>query len=300
MNAWLNGNLVPAESVTVPLLCHSFSRGSGIFEVMDLASTARGPALFRLEAHVARLESSAGLLHMKLPFSKDEIRSAVLETVRANVVTSGAVKFFAYYGGVEFGLVPDSPDVSVAVFTYDPHAGGRTADRRGPVAAGISTVRKVSPQAAAVHAKACGHYVNAYLAKWEVMQRGCDDCIMLDGGGHVAEGSLANVFFVSGGRVITPQLRNALPGITRDSVMEVIRGLGIAVEEADITPEEALAADEAFYTGSVIRVKPIASIEGEALGDECPGPVTARISSALDDAYEGRSPEYEKWLTYVG
>ena len=299
MKAWLNGDMVAAEDVTVPLLCHSFSRGSAIFEVLDCARTGRGQALFRLGAHVERFLNSARLLHMPLPLTRAELEAAVIETAKANGPGECAVKFFGYYGGVEYGLIPEGAEASVAVFCYDPYAGGRTADLRDPISVGISSVRKISPTAAAVHAKACGHYVNPFLAKWEVTERGYDDVVMLDETGHVAEGALANIFFVSGGAVRTPELRNALPGITRDSVMEVIRGLGLELTECDITPEEALASDEAFFTGSVIRVKPISRIEETVLGAECPGPVTARIRAALEDAYEGRSPDHPEWLTYL-
>ncbi len=299
MKAWIDGELVPAEEATIPILSHGFSRGSSIFEVLDIAETASGPICFRLDAHVDRFFNSAWLLHMAIPFGKDELIAAVLDTVRANGATDGSVKFFGYYSGVEYGLVPETSAVSVAIFTYDPFGGGRRTDLSNPVAAGISAVQKISPNSGSVHAKACGNYVNSFLAKHEVMQRGYGECIMLDDSGCVAEGSLANIFFVKGDAIFTPELRNALPGITRDSCIEIIRGLNIDITERDITPEEAIASDEAFFTGSVIRIKPIASIDGNALGGSCPGPVTERIRAGLDDAYEGRDPQYESWLTAI-
>jgi len=296
MKAWLNGKLVPAEDVTVPLLCHSFSRGSGIFEVLDIAKAAKGPAAFRLPAHVDRFFNSARLLHMPLPLKKEELIGAVIETVTANGPRPCAVKFFAYYAAVELGLIPRDKNVSIAIFCYDY---GDPEDLATPFAVGISSVIRSSPRASAVHAKACGHYVSAFLAKWEAVEKGYGDAIMLDESGFIAEGSLSNVFFVKGGRVRTPPLRNVLPGITRDSVMEVIRGLNLPLEEADITPEEAKASDEGFFTGSTIRVKPLTAIDGVKLGRSCPGPVTKKISAALNDAYEGRDPKRGSWLTFI-
>ena len=302
MKAWIDGDFVPQEEAKVPILCHSFSRGSAIFEVVDVAAAPEGPALFRIDAHVDRFFASAELLHMSLPLGKAELVEAVKKTARANGVAAGAVKFFGYHALPELGLIPEELQAHVAIFCFD-LAGLPGKGRAGPaelVTAGISTVRKLSPSAVAVQAKVAGHYVNAFLARWEAVQRGYDDAIMLDESGCVVEGPLSNVFFGIDGGLVTPRLSSALAGITRDSVIEIARATGLPFAEADITSERATSADEAFFTGSVARVKPIRAIEGKGLGDRCPGPITEQIQRALDDAYEGRDPRYRKWLTYVG
>ena len=238
---------------------------------------------------------------MSLPLSKGELVEAVKQTVRANGVADGAVKIYGYYGSPELGLMPKDPQGRVAIFCFDvPHVlGGTRRDASRPVTVGVSTLRKFSPAAVPVHAKAAGYYVNAFLAGWEVAQKGYDQAVMLDHAGFVAEGPLSNVFFVRNGAVVTPKLHNALPGITRDSVIEITKAMGLPLVEADVTCEQATSADEAFFTGSVIRIRPIRAIEGRPLGDACPGPVTRRIGKSLDDAYEGRDRRYRKWLTYV-
>lgn len=299
MDAWIDGRFVPEDQATVPLLSHSFSRGVAAFEVMDVALTDRGPAVFRLDAHVERFFESCRILHMPLELGKDDLARAVIETVRRNGTWPCAVKFFGYSPAVEYGLTPRRPRVSVAVFCYDPHAGSESKARGSAVTAGTSAVRKLSPATVAIHAKACGNYVSPFLAKWDAVQRGYDEVLMLDEAGYVAEGALANVFFVRAGKVRTPRLGKVLAGITRDSVMEVLRDLALEVAEADIPLQEALSADEAFFTGSVARVMPIRSIDGQPLGGDCPGPVTANVRAVLDDAYEGRRSEYDKWLAYV-
>ncbi|KPK84103.1 MAG: hypothetical protein AMJ81_06495 [Phycisphaerae bacterium SM23_33] len=141
--------------------------------------------------------------------------------------------------------------------------------------------------------------MNAFLARWEAVRKGYDDAIMLDEAGCVAEGPLSNIFFVRDATVSTPKLNNALAGVTRDSVIEIARAMGLTCVEADITSEQAASADEAFYTGSVVRIKPIRAIEGRSLGASCPGPVTRKIQAAFDSAYEGRDVRYRKWLTHV-
>jgi len=324
VKAWIDGQFVPQDEAKVPILSHSFSRGSAIFEVMEVvvdkgeapdtggSGTGSRRALFRLDAHVERFFRSAALLHMPLPLGKGELVKAVKETVRENAAAAGGVKFYGYYAAPDLGLIPQEPCAHVAVFCFDlsealggsgpptPGAPGQAGGQPGrPATAGISTVRKLSPEAAAIQAKAAGYYVNAFLARREAVEKGYDDAIMIDRTGHVAEGPLSNVFFVSDGTLKTPRLRNALAGITRDSVIEVVRGMGLALEEADITPEQAISAEEAFYTGTIIRVKPIRSIEGKSLGASCPGPITRKVQAAVDAAHEGRDPRYRHWLTHV-
>ena len=302
MKAWVNGELVPQEQVQVSLLSHSFSRGSAIFETFDVCETARGPALFRPDAHVDRLLKSAEALHVPLSVGKEELIEILKTTVRANAMSSGGVKLFAYYAQPEFRLIPKEKPVKLAVFCFELAGifGEACGESTEPLTAGMSTIRRSSPSFLPVHAKACGLYLGGFLALSEAKGQGYDDVIMLDEKGFVAEGAVKNVFFVKDGAVITPKLRNVLPGITRNSVIAVTRGLDIPLIETDVTPEQALAADEAFYTGTHIRVCPIRSIDGEAMGEACPGPVTGKIRTALNHAYAGRDERYESWLTYVG
>ena len=301
MKAWVNGDLVPEEDVTVPLLSHSFSRGSAIFEVLDVVETPRGAALFRADAHIDRFFNSADALGMSLPVGREELLDILKATVRANALSSGGVKFFAYYAMPQVMLMPKDQTVHLAVFCFDlATVFGSNCDVVGrTVTAGISTIRKLSPKSVPVHAKACGYYVSGFLAMAEAARQGYDDVILLDEGGFVAEGALTSIFFVTDGMVQTPKLRNVLLGITRDSVIEIARDLNLPLEETDILPEQAVSADEAFYTGSVIRVWPIRSIDGNTVGHTCPGPVTSKILGALNDAYAGTDSRYESWLTRV-
>jgi branched-chain amino acid aminotransferase len=301
MKAWVNGKFLPQEEATVPLLSHSFSRGSAIFEVLDVTQTPRGAALFRADAHIDRFFNSAEALGMPLPVSREELLDILKDTVRANALSSGGVKFFAYYAMPQIMLIPKDQPMHLAIFCFElASVFGEGRDVVGrTVTAGISSARKLSPESVPVHAKACGFYVGGHLAISEAHRRGYDDAIMLDEGGFVAEGAVTNVFFVKDGIIRTPKLRNVLPGITRDSVIEIAKALKLSLEETDILPEQAVAADEAFYTGSLIRISPIRSIDGNTVGQACPGPITSKILSALNNAYAGADSRCEAWLTYV-
>ena len=299
MNAWHNGEIVPDTEVTVPLMCHSFSRGSAIFEVLEFRTTSRGRAMFRAKAHADRMVNSAALLHMSLPTDSEGLVEIMRAVVAANAVPAGAVKIFAYYAERGYRLIPPEQPVHLAAFCIEEHALDDEGGWVEQVAAGTSSIRKPSPATMPIHAKACGAYLTPYLAATEVLRAGYDDVVMLDESGFIAEGALANIFFVVGGVIRTPKLRNVLPGITRDSVIEIARQEGLTVEEADILPEEALAADEAFYSSSVAHIRSIRSIDGNAIGKVVPGPVTSKMKAAIADAYAGRGSQYDKWLTPV-
>ena len=267
MKAWVNGKFVPEEEVTVPLLSHSFSRGSAIFEVLDVIETPRGAALFRADAHIDRFFNSAEALGMPLPVSREELLDILKATVRANALSSGGVKFFAYYAMPQIMLIPKDQPVHLAIFCFDLASvfGGNNDVVGRTVTAEISAVRKLSPNCVPVYAKVCGFYVGGFLGTALL-----DDLTTL-----VAEGALTSVFFVTDGVIRTPKLRNVLPGITRDSVIEIAKALKLPLEETDILPEQAVAADEAFYTGSIIRIWPMRSIDGNSIGQVCPGPITS-------------------------
>ena len=301
MKAHVNGRFVDRKDAKVSLLSHSFGRGSAIFEVVSISQTAKGGAFFRLIEHVARMFNSAKLLLMEMPMSPEEVVEAVVATAAENDISFGIAKFLAYYPVEEFHLLPADPKVEFAVFCDDYGRQGVTVDDLArPVSAGISTITKLDPRTIPIHAKVAANYVNGALALMEAKKKGCDDVILLDTSGFVAEGPTSNVFFVEDGKILTPTSRNTLGGITRDSVIHIARDLGHEVTEMDISPERIADFDEAFYTSCSPGIAPINSIDSKPIGTECPGPVTQELARRLHDAYEGQAPQYENWLTYVG
>ena len=208
------------------------------------------------------------------------------------------MKLFAYWAMPELGLIPAEPRVSVAVFCFGlPEVLGDDPFR--PVSAGISTVRKLSPGAVALQAKVAGNYVNAFLARWQAVGRGHDDAILLDESGHVVEGALSNVFFASGGALVTPRLSSALAGITRDSVIRIASDEGIDIIESRFTRDEVYICDEAFFSGTAAEITPIVDLDSRTIGTGKPGNITKRIQDIFFDTVKGKNKKYSDWLTYI-
>jgi len=300
MKAWLDGKLIDWSETNVSLLSHSFSRGSAIFEVVDIVKTVHGPAFFGLKEHVDRFFNSARLTFMDLPVSREELVDAVVQTARENHISFGATKFFAYYPEIEMRIIPSNPKVSIAVFCVDFGVFGITQEElSAPITAGISRFRKNHLEAVPVHAKATGNYVNSYLAQMEVMKRGYDEAILLDTTGFVAEGPSANIFFVDKDTVLTPYIRSALPGITRMAIMEALGEMKCPVKEKDIVSDDVMSFSEAFFSSSIVKIHPVRSIEKKAMGNACPGPVTAALIQKMQEVYSGKVSTFEKWMFYL-
>ncbi len=300
MKVWHNGEFVSEKQTHVSLLSHSFSRGSALFEVVDLINTGKGTMVVGLDEHIERFFNSASLSYMELPVSRDELKNAVLTTVRENGVKRGAVKFFAYYAGIEMKVTPSEPVVSVTIFATDhDDLGIQQSDLSKPVAVKISGYRKTHPESFPVHVKATGAYLNPYIAKMDAIEKGFDEVILLDTMGYVAEGSTCNLFLIMEDEVVTPMLRSVLPGITRMAVMDAVGLTNLKLSLRDIPAIELEQCQEAFFTSSLVKIQPIESIDGRKLGDSCPGKKTSAIMDQLSEVFEGKAVSLQKWLTAV-
>lgn len=300
MEAWINGEFKGWEEANVSILSHSFGRGSAIFEVMDIVSTPDGPAYFGLQHHIDRLMRSAELMYMDLPLQRDEIISACLETARRNRVSRGGAKLFAYYPGIEFEVMPQNPEVHLAIFCVDFDAFGmQQSDLSAPVDVGIASYKKLHPETIPIHAKVCGGYVNGFLATAEAKKNGYDDVINIDTNGYIAESAAASVFFVRDGVLHTARDEAVLRGITRMILIQLAAHLEIDVNAADILPDALKSMDEAFFAVSLKHIQPIRSINGNPLTIPCPGPLTSRLTEALSRVQTGRNEHFKEWLTYL-
>jgi len=298
IKAWIDGALIDCTQAKVPLLSHSFSRASAVFEVMAITQTNKGPAFFCLDEHMNRFFYSAQSTYMNLDITKEELRRALASTARINSVTNGLAKFYAYYPGIELGTTASTNKLSIAIFCLDfAHLGISPADGYKPVSTGISQYRKLHPQTAPVHAKIVGNYVNSYLAKTEIRQKGFDEVLMLDTSGYVAEGATSNIFFVKGSNVFTPTKENVLPGITGRFIMQVLEEMGYPDNETHILPQDLHQYDEAFFSGTLNPVQPIKNIEDCFF--KCPGPITEAIKDKMQQALTGRLEQHDRFLTYI-
>ena len=294
---YVNGRLVPWESATVHLMSHSFCRGSAIFEVMSLHKTAEGPAVFRLDENLKRLERTAELLKMTLPMSGEDFKRAVFETIRGNQVESGFVKLMCYYGKVAIRVMPNQKIMDTCIAVIDPETDmeGEKLPARPELALVLCGVRKLHPETIPIEAKAAANYLNGILSRKEAVEKGADMGVMLDTQGFIAEGSTESIFIVKSGILYTPSLGTVLRSISRKSVLEVAAAVGIPSEEKRLPPSLLFEADEIFLSSTGGKVQPVKRFE-DKIFSEVPGPVTQRIKETLDNIVAGNDPRFFHWL----
>jgi branched-chain amino acid aminotransferase len=295
---WMNGELVPWDDAKVHVLTHGLHYGTGVFEGVRAYKTDRGPAIFRHRDHLERLQKSAELYYIDLPYSMEELREATHEVIRRNGLDSCYIRPIAFRGYGEMGLyAPTAPvEVIVAVWPWGAYLG--EDGKRNGVRAKVSSWRRISPDSLIPHAKASGQYLNSILAKTEAAKAGYDEAILLDQNGVVCEGSGENVFLVREGELVTPgHTASILDGISRKSVIQIAEDLGYTVVERDISRSELYVAEEAFLVGTAAELVPVREIDDRDLGE--PGEITRVLAAKYEDALHGRAQEYLEWLDIV-
>jgi len=294
---WMNGELVPWDGARVHITAHGLHYGTGVFEGMRSYDTADGPAIFRLDAHMRRLAASAEFYEIALPYSFEQLCAASLDVIRANGLENAYIRPLAFFDSRSFSVWPKDCPVSVAIIAIP----GKPYIQGGPehgVRVTVSTVRRIDSATLPPFVKACGHYTNSVRAVQEAIRRGFDEALLLNAKGDVAEGSGANLFVVKNGTLITNDLdASIVMGITRDSVLQIARDIGIPVAIRGLTMADLQTADEVFFSGTAVEITPIKDVDGHAVGDGKPGPVTQRLQKTFFDAVHGRLPQYRSWLT---
>lgn len=296
---WMDGQLVAWEKAQIHVLTHTLHYGFGVFEGIRCYNTSRGAAVFRLTDHMKRLENSASLAGMKLPYTPEELVRATKDLIRANELKECYIRPIAFYGYGVMGLNPEGAPVQVAIAVWPWGTYLGEEGLREGVRVKISGWRRIDPRTLPPQAKLVANYANSILAKVEALKEGFQEAILLNTEGRVAEGPGENLFIVKGGRLLTPPISaGVLPGITRDSVMRIATDEGIPVEERNLTVEEVLQADEAFFTGTAAEVTPIREIEGRRIGTG-EWKITRRIQKIYFDTVRGRVEKYLSWLEFV-
>ncbi|MFP6681056.1 MAG: branched-chain amino acid transaminase [Gammaproteobacteria bacterium] len=296
---WMDGVMVPWRDAQVHVLTHTLHYGVGAFEGIRAYNTPKGTAVFRLDDHIRRLFETAHILEMDVPFSREEIRRACLDSVIRNSLETAYVRPLVYYGSEGMGLHAEnlSVHVSVAAWFWGAYLGTDALEKGIRIKTSSYTRHLVN--SAMCKAKACGNYINSILALQEAARDGYDEALLLDNDGMVAEGSGENIFIVRNGVIYTPELTSALEGITRDTVFQLAQAEGYNVLEKRITRDEVYIADEAFFTGTAAEVTPVRELDNRVIGSGSPGPVTQQLQSAYLDLVEGRLDGYDDWLTVV-
>jgi branched-chain amino acid aminotransferase len=297
---WMNGELVEWKQAKVHVLTHALHYGTAVFEGIRCFSTERGPEVFRLREHIVRLIDSTKIYLMNFPLSVDEICRAVKETVAANRLQDCYVRPIAYYSYGEMGINPLPNKVSLAIAAWEwPTYLGEKAEKEG-LRCQVSSWRRIHASAMPPQAKATANYANASLAKIEALKAGYDEAIMLNQENHVAEATGENVFKVKEGIIGTPPASaGALRGITRDTIIQVAKDMGIEFSRTEFSREELYTSDEVFLTGTAAGVTAVREVDGRKIGNGTEWPVTARLRAAYLDIVHGKMAKYNKWLDYV-
>ncbi|MFK4753662.1 branched-chain amino acid transaminase [Oceanobacter antarcticus] len=296
---WLDGELVNWRDAKVHVLTHTLHYGMGVFEGVRAYNTAEGAAIFRLQEHTDRLFNSAHILGMKLPYSKAEVNEAQRAAVRENNLDSAYIRPMAFLGSEGMGLRADNLKVHLMVAAWEwPAYMGEDAKTQG-IKIRTSSYTRHHVNITMCKAKANGNYMNSMLALREALDSGCEEALLLDNEGYVAEGSGENVFLVKDSVIYTPELTSCLDGITRRTIMEFSRNLGYEVREKRITRDEVYIADEAFFTGTAAEVLPIQSLDGRVIGAGHRGPVTEQLQSMYFEQVTGKRDYKPEWQTPV-
>jgi branched-chain amino acid aminotransferase len=296
---WMDGRFVGWDDANVHVLTHTLHYGLGVFEGIRCYRTEKGSAIFRLDEHVERLFDSAHIFMMEMPFTRKEISSAIIETVKVNKIRECYIRPLVYIGYGAMGLYPkDNPvKISIAVWPWGAYLGDEGI--KNGIRIKVSSFTRHHVNVDMTRGKVCGYYVNSQIAKKEAIACGYDEALMLDTEGYVSEGSGENVFIVRDGRIKTTPLTSILEGITRESIIRIARDLKIPVSEERFTRDELYIADEAFFTGTAAEVTPIREVDGRKIGNGKRGKITGKLQSIFFDVVKGRNRKYASWLTRI-
>lgn len=296
---WFDGELVPWRDAKVHVLTHTLHYGMGVFEGVRAYETDKGASIFRMKEHTDRLFRSAHIMKMAMPFDKDTLNEAQRTVVRENNLLEGYLRPMVFFGAEGMGLRADNlkAHVIVAAWAWPSYMSPEAKEKGIKVRTSSYTRHHVN--ISMCKAKANGHYINSMLALNEALECGCDEALLLDNEGYVAEGSGENIFLLRDGKMYTPELTSCLDGITRNTIFSFAEELGVEISEKRITRDEVYVADEAFFTGTAAEVLPIRELDGRKIGNGVRGPMTEKFQTMYFDAVKGRRSQNAEWLNLV-
>jgi len=298
---WMNGKFIPWNEAQIHVLSHTLHYGNGVIEGTKAYKTDKGYAIFRLNDHTKRLKESAKMTLIDIPYTVEEMNEAQIELIRKNEFTGDNVYIrpFAFLGYGVMGLYHKDAPVETVMAAWEWGAYlGEEGMRRG-IRLKIASMTRPSNTSNMGKAKATANYLNSQMAKFEAIESGYDEALLLDDHGYVAEASGAGFFMVREGKLISPPNDNSLESITQKTVIEMAENMGYEVIRRRISREEVYIADEAFLTGTAAEITPVREIDARIIGDGKRGPFTEKIQSGYFDIVFGRNKNYEHYLTYI-
>ncbi|MCK4857141.1 MAG: branched-chain amino acid transaminase [candidate division Zixibacteria bacterium] len=289
---WMNGEFVNWDDAKIHVLSHVVHYGSSMFEGLRCYNTKKGPAIFHLKEHTKRLFNSCKIYRMEIPYTAEELNEVQLELVRINKLDSCYLRPVVYRGYDSLGVDPRScpVEIAIAAWSWGQYLGPEALEQGVDVC--VSSWNRMAPNTFPAMAKCGANYMNSQLIKLEALSHGYSEGIALDHNGMVSEGSGENLFIVRRGALITPPFSaSILPGITRRTVIQLAKEMGIQVIERNIPREALYIAEEVFFTGSAAEITPIKSVDKITIGEGGRGPITKKLQEAFFDIVEeGNDP----------
>lgn len=297
---WIDGELVAWDEVQLPFLTHTFHYGLGVFEGIRAYESAQGAAIFRLPEHMKRLLESAHMCQLEVPYTADDFCKASVDLLRANGQRSAYLRPVIWFGadmGLGLGTLNEIR-CGIAAFEWGAYLGDEGLSKG--IRTQISSFPRRIVHGVPTKGKINGAYVGSILAKRQAVLAGYDEAIMLDAQGYISEASAENIFMVKDGVLWTPPTTSAiLAGITRDTVLQIARDMGLPIEERSFTRDQLYVADECFLTGTAAEVTPVREVDNRQIGAGSMGPITQQIQSTYFRIVRGEESKYRKWLTLV-
>ena len=295
---WMNGKLIPFKDAKVHVLTHALHYSTAVFEGIRCYNTTNGSAIFRLPEQVDRFFNSAKMYGMKMRYSKKQISNAIIKTVKTSGLKECYIRPLAYYGYGTMGLTPTLNKVDVSIACWKWKMGESKAGKFSGAKCKISKWIRIDSKSQPMQSKSAANYSNAALARVEALKNGYDEAIMLNNKGNVAEGSAENIFVIKNGIIKTPPLdADILNGITRNSVIQLIKKEHMKLVEKNITVNELLKADEVFMTGTAAEVKSVTKIDKNAIGNGGVGEITKELQKSFMNIVMGKDKRFVRWLT---
>jgi len=294
---WMDGKLIDWDKANVHVLTHTLHYGLGMFEGIRCYKTDKGSAIFRLDEHIDRLFASSHIFNVEIPYTKKEIRDAIVQTVKVNKLKECYIRPLVYIGYGAMGLYPKGNPIRVAIaaWPWGAYLGDEGIEKG--IRVQVSSFTRHHVNSTMTRAKVCGNYVNSQIAKKEAIACGFDEAVLLDPEGYISEGSGENIFIVRNNRIKTTPLTTILEGITRDSIITIAKDNKVPVLEERFTRDEIYIADEAFFTGTAAEVTPIREIDNRKIGAGSRGKITKKLQSIFFDIVKGKNKKYDSWLT---
>ena len=297
---WMNGELVNWDDAKVHVLTHTLHYGNGVFEGTRAYQTEDGLAIYRLRDHTKRLLNSAKILKIEVPYTLEELEEAQIQLLRENEFKGNVyIRPLIYLGYGKMGLyhIGVKVDVSISSWEWGAYLGEEGLEKGIKVK--ISSITRNPVSSTMGKAKAVGNYLNSQMAKFEALDAGYEEALLLDESGFVAEGSGECFFIVRDGKLITPPNDNSLESITQDTILSLAKDFGIEIERRRITRDEVYISDEAFFTGTAAEVTPINNVDGRIIGNGKRGEITQKLQNAYFDVVYGRNEKYKSYLTKI-